>query len=156
MTSTGHKFGTLSPVIYFERADGHIFLAPYSSFPTPPGCIKHGADTLPDIDRLQKRLNAQERFQWEREAHHEYETFDARQEEIADRLRTKMVSGSTTPFERDFIEGWLKLKDEKKRKKYKDILEQRNMYLWAREHDTPGRREDEERVDLDRLELPRG
>lgn len=141
----------MEPVIYFRRPDGHIFLAPYTSFPTPPGCDREYADTLYKVHDLERRLVAQEREQWEREALQE-EMIGARVTDIRDRLYQRMCSGSTDPYERDFIREWLKLRDEKKRKKYADFLKHRQMYLSALHNDTPkDRRVDEESVNLDRV-----
>ena len=67
-----------------------------------------------------------------------------------------MTSSASTQYEKDFLREWLKLRDEKKRIKYAQILEHAQMYLHAREFDTPGRRSDEERVNTDRLELKNG
>lgn len=141
----------MEAVIYFRRQDGHLFLAPYSSFPTPPGCDREGADTLYKVHELEHRLVAQEREGWEKEALQE-ELIGARVTDIRDRLYQRMCSGSTDQYEKDFIREWLKLRDEKKRKKYADILTQRTAYLTALHYDTPkDRRVDEESVNLDRV-----
>jgi hypothetical protein len=152
---TMHKMGSLTPVIYFRRKDGHIFLAPYSSFPTPPGCDKCEAGNLTEIDRLQDQLLSQERYDWDRDAQHEHATFDARAEQVRDNLYAKMTSAGTSQYEKDFIREYIKLRDERKREKWR-TFHSKHAFLWAREFDTPGRRSDEERVDLDRMELPRG
>jgi hypothetical protein len=152
---TMHKIGTLTAVIYFQRKDGHIFLAPYSTFPTPPGCMKCEAGTLAEIDALSDRLLSQECFEWEREAQHESVTFDARAEQVRDNLYAKMTSSSTSQYEKDFIREYIKLRDERKREKWR-TFHSKHAFLWAREYDTPGRRSDEEVVNLDKLELPNG
>jgi len=144
----------MEPVIYFRRKDGHIFLAPYSSFPTPPGCDREGADTLYKVHELEKRLVSQEQEQWEKEANLDAAKFTAHVDEIKDRMYTRMCSGSTDPYEKDFIREWLKLRDEKKRAKYAGIFSQRTAYLHALHFDTPkDRRVDEEKVNLDRINL---
>lgn len=141
----------MEPVIYFRNHAGRLFLAPYSDFATPPGCDREYADSLYKVHELERRLVAQEREQWEREALQE-EIRNSRVTDIRDRLYQRMCSGSTDAYEKDFIREWLKLRDDRKRKKYADILTQRNMYLTALHYDTPkDRRVDEESVNLDRV-----
>lgn len=147
-----NKPGTLN-VVYFVHSNGHVTLAPYTAFPTLPDCIRETANTLAEVDRLQKRLVAQERAQLERESQYEEATFGARQEVIRNKLYARLSSCVTTQYEKDFIREWLKLRDDSKRHKHAQILEHAQMYLHAREFDTPGRRSDEERVNLDRLEM---
>ena len=150
------KLGSLEPVIYFEnyihpaRPIGYIVLAPYSEFPTPPGHERKSAETLPEVDNLQKRLIAQEsRAAYEDYLYNESLVADAKMN-VHDRLYCRMTSRSTSEYEREFIRLYLQLREEK-REKYRQRFLERTMYLWARENDTPGRAADEERVNTDRI-----
>ena len=148
-----NKPGTLN-VVYFVHPSGYVTLAPYTSFPTLPGCIRESANTLAEVDRLQKRLVAQERAQLERESQYEEATFGARQEIIRDKLYSRLASSVTTQYEKDFIREWLKLRDDSKRKKHAQILEHAQMYLHAREFDSkPGRKSDAEEFRSDSIDV---
>jgi hypothetical protein len=144
--------GTLDAPIYFRNhrdpnhPEGYLMLAPYSDFPTPYGYSREVARTLPDIDRLQKILCEQERQAFERDHIYDQVLVGQKQREITDRLRQRMVSSSTSPYDRDIIAAYLELKEEK-REKHAQRFRERNMYLYAREHDSHGRSPDAERVD---------
>lgn len=126
-------------------------LSPYSDFPTPSGYTREAARTLPEIDRLQFTLIEQERRECEMEMVHDEVVFGAKQREITDRLRQRMVSSSTTPYDRDLIAAYLQLKEEK-REIHRQRFMERNMFLFARENDTPkNRRTNDEKVSLDRI-----
>lgn len=153
-----HKRGTHEAVIYFRNYRdpahpvGYLMLAPYSDFPTPAGYERCGAESLSEVDKLQRVLIYQERASAQNEYFHDEATFGARQQAIRDRLYARMVSDSTSPYERDFIKSFLELRDEKKREKYAAAFEHRAMYLHARENDTPkNRRVDDESFRVDRI-----
>jgi hypothetical protein len=155
------KLGTLDAPMYFvnhrdpAHPPGFIMMAVYSDQPTPDGYSREYATTLKEVDRLQFTLLEQERRQWERDAQVSDSFMLARRRAIYDWLCSKMVSSSTSPFERDAIAAYLKLKEEK-RDKHRNNLEHRMAYLYQVAHELPrNRRANEERVDLDRLELPR-
>jgi hypothetical protein len=153
------KLGTLEPVFYFvnykdpSHEVGYIILAPYSQCPEPDGYRREYADTLGDVDRLQKRLQEQEFRKWEAEYEHDKSlTYDGKRRVYESLVRT-MQSSRTSPFERDFIKAYLALQDEKREKHRQRFLE-RQCYLTAREFDTPkGRAVDKEEVSLDRLNV---
>jgi hypothetical protein len=151
------KLGSLEPVIYFRNhrdpahPPGFLMLAPYSDFPTPAGYTREAADTLADVDRLQRSLIEQERRDAEAELLHDEVVLGRRYAEMTDKLRARMVSSSTSPYDRDFIEAYLKLREEKRDRHRQRFLE-RVMFLHAREMDTPrDRRVDDETVKLDRV-----
>lgn len=142
--------GTLSPVIFYcnhgqvagsksEQDIGYISLAPYSDHPTPPGHSRHEAGTLTQVDELQKRLQEQEHRRLEKELQFDHEHMEEGRKRIAENLRAKMVSSSTSAYEREFIELWLKLRDEKRRERHKQRLTEYQMFITAREMDLHGR-----------------
>lgn len=149
--------GSLEAVIYFHNhrdpnhPPGYLMLSPYSDFPTPYGYTREAARTLPEIDRLQFTLIEQERRECEMEMVHDEVVFGRKQREVTDKLRQRMISSSTTPYERDFIEAYLQLQ-EQKRDRHRQRFMERAMFLHARENDTPkNRRTNDERVSLDRI-----
>jgi antirestriction protein ArdC len=137
--SMPRKLGTLSPVIYFVNADGHILLAPYSDFPTPASYERREAGSLPEIDRLVERMRAQELRIIEQEHMAEAERAERVHAAVRDRLYAKLVSAATNTMEADFIRAYLELREEKHRKKYHAKYEAYNVYLHAREFDLHGR-----------------
>lgn len=154
MDRTGRALGTLRAVIYFENASGHLVLPPeeigqgtmlaqqiYAERYRSQGYEWREARTLEEVDRLQGRLIQQEQGQLNYQA----KVMDQQREqvrgEIADNLRQRMVSADCSAFERDFIEAWLRIREEK-RKQFTDVWNQRNMYLWAREMDESTKVED--------------
>lgn len=153
------KLGSLDAPIYFinyrdpAHPPGYLMLAPYSDFPTPAGYSREVADDLPAVDRLQKRLQQQEYREWEQETERDLNGLRTRFEASRDRLYARMTSSSCPPYERDFIENYLRLQDEK-REKHRRNFECRNAYLWARENDIPkGRRANEESFNVERHEV---
>lgn len=152
--------GTLSRPIYFVNhtdpsvAEGRIWLAPHSAFETPRGWSRHECETLAEVDALQKRLTEQERRDYEREGIRAQLTFAERDRQVRDSLYQRMISSSTSAYERDFIEAWLKLRDDRKRKIYAAKLEAINMVLYSHNYDIPvGRKDNEESVNIDRINV---
>lgn len=149
--------GKVEPVFYFlncsdaVRPRGYILLAPDSHMPAPEGYTREFAETLPDIDRLERTLQAQERAEWEREAQHDERLLAERRAAVRDRLYARLTSSSTDDYEREFIRLYLQLREDKRARHQQRYLE-RTTFLWARHNDTPkGRGVDEERVSLDRV-----
>jgi hypothetical protein len=149
--------GSLEAVLYFKNhrdpnhPPGYLMLAPYSDFQTPAGYSREYARTLGEIDKLQFTLCAQERRDCEQEMLHDEAVLGRRYAEMTDKLRQRMMSGATTPYDRDFIEAYLKLREDK-RDKHRQRFMEREMYLHARENDTPNNRNtNDEKVSLDRI-----
>lgn len=155
---TGRAAGTLEPIIYFERSDGHVILPVYDA-----GCPEqarrvfterfknHATEkwqwretdgTLSAVDALQKRLTDQELRRDARMMEAHQAVRERCRAEVASALRQRMCSSSTTPYEREFISVYLTLRDEAKRDKYRQGLEHRNYYLFAREMNSGTKVED--------------
>ncbi len=147
------KPGTVAPVIYFVRKDGFLFIAPYTDAPCPEDCRREYADTLPDIDRFVAKMREQEKRAAEQELLMEESYMAPQQQALHDRMVAHMVSAETDEFNKEIYRNYFKLKDEKKKKKYQQILEQRQWYLWARENDLGKRSADKEVYDCNRLEI---
>jgi hypothetical protein len=142
------KLGTLDPVVYFENSAGVIVLAPSTADARyfyewedrwgrsykNTGFELREAGTLQEVDALQDRLQAQERAKLEAAAEKDEVLYRARARGVADSLRARMVSSSTSPYEREFIELYLQLREEKRAKHRQRFLETTS-YLWAREMD---------------------
>lgn len=142
--------GTLDPIVYFENSEGAIVLPPETATARyfyeghrggsgrtyrELGFEWREAGTLAEIDALQKRLVEQERREAERNA----EVDDARSrmiwEKVGASLRARMVSSSTSEYEKEFIRLYLELREERRARHRQRWLE-RTSYLWAREFDS--------------------
>jgi hypothetical protein len=147
--------GTLRPVIYFTRGpEDPILLAGFDEgHPEQArkvyelkykleGWNWNETETLADVDRLQKRLIAQEERRIEKEGSLNQEQRERLFSDTGSRLRQIMQSSSTSPYERAFIQAWLNLRDDKKRDQYAQRLTEHNYYLWARENDSTTKIED--------------
>ena len=151
------KLGTLTPLVYFvnhrdpAHREGYLLVAPYTDCPTPEGYSREEATTLRACYDLQRRLQEQEIENWQRESARDVSQLRERFRQTRERMLARMASSSTTPFDRDFMEAYLQLQEEKL-ERHERTFECRAAYLHALEYDTPkGRAPDEERVSLDRV-----
>lgn len=148
--------GTLAPVIYFvnegrisgsnsDEEIGWITLAPYSEARTPEGHSRHEAGTLSEVDTLQKRMQEQEHRKLEKELQLDENHMREARAKVRDSLYSRMVSSSTSEYERDFIKAWMELRDQKRRDYFRQRLEEHQCFITAREMDLHGRSGNEER-----------
>lgn len=157
------KPGQIEPVFYFVNGastahpPGYILLAPYTGggdrceCPTPEGYRLEYADTLADVDKLERILQLQEREEAEREGQREVEMLEARRKAIRDRIYQKIASSETDEWNKEFYRLYLQLSDERKKTMYRQRFLERQSYLWARHNDTPKeRRSDEEVFNVER------
>ena len=128
------KPGCIEPVEFYVDARGHHILAAYTGCPPPEGYRVEYVDTLAGVDRLQAVLQSQDMQAAEAEFVDEEERSRVVRERVRSNLVTRMRSSDCTPWEREFIEEYLKLRDERKRKKYQDAFLCHTGYLWAREN----------------------
>jgi len=146
------KPGCIPAVIYWERRDGHITLAPFSDCPTPEGSIRKEADTLHQVDMLEKRLREQEVRMTEMECAYDEQLMEARRADIRNRLYAKMVSGLTSPYEKEFIQLYLQIRDERKKERYRQRwLESSSWNFYARNNNLGDRDASKEEVNLDKI-----
>lgn len=143
------KLGSLSGPVYFENSKGEIVLPPseadarhfYEGVRDATGQTYRDrgfeyrkCETLGEVDALQRRLVEQDRRANERHAQMDESRRAGAWQRIGDSLRARMVSSSTSAFEREFIELYLRLREEKRAKHRQRWLE-RTSYLWSREMD---------------------
>jgi hypothetical protein len=153
MDRTGRALGTLRPVIYLEDAAGHLLLLPeeigqgqatarelYQRYKAR-GYEWREAGTLEEVDELQGRLTRQEQLILDHRAKVADDHRERVRRRVASNLRQQMMSSACTPYERDFIQAWLMLEDNK-REQFTQRWNHRQMYLWAREMDESTRVED--------------
>lgn len=151
--SLSFKLGSLDPVVYFQNSRGEIVLPPDSTLARyfyegardsngktyrDLGFEWREAGTLAEVDDLQRRLVEQDRRSNEAGAERDEALRGESWRRVGDRLRARMVSSSTSTYEREFIGLYLRLRDEKRAKHRQRWLE-RVSYLWAREMDASSR-----------------
>lgn len=130
------KLGYLDPIVYFVNREGTIQLPPTSDIPTPRGFDRREADTLAAVDDLQRRLQDQESREWELGMQKDDAALAASREAIRSRLTQRMISSSTTPYERDFIQSYLQVREDR-RAHYRSRFEMDQCFFEAREMDRP-------------------
>lgn len=134
---TGRKLGTLRPVIYFEnRKDpskplGYIMLSPETNTPNyyvPEGFETMEAGTLAEVTKLQKRLEQQEFDERDVELENYKQQFAEARKEKRAALVKLMLSSDTSEYDRQFIEAYLQVREER-REKYEQRFAERTAYL---------------------------
>src|SRR5580693_4489937 len=124
---------------YFENRSGDIQLPPndecYFTL-CPEGYDRREANTLAEVDRLQKRLQEQTYRRQHSEWEHDDATFAAARKSVIDSLHQRLASSVTTEYEREFIRAYIQLREEK-RAKYRQRFVCDRAYLELRENDRP-------------------
>jgi hypothetical protein len=121
-------------LVYFKSRDGTISLPPTDDTPCPPDYMRCEANTLDEVDKLQKRLQQATYERCQREYQRDEEAFREARERVRSSLTTKLSSAATDEWEKEFIRGYLQLREEK-REKYRNVFMCREAYLMAREND---------------------
>lgn len=151
---TGRALGTLSAAIYFKDPKGHIVLPPmeigqgqalarraFEEKYRPKGYEWCEAGTLQEVDKLQAQLVDQETRVRAAQGQRLDDVREKVRRETTSDLRQRMQSSDCSPFEREFIQLWLAM-DEQKRKEFTQRFTERNDYLWACAMDSKSKIED--------------
>ena len=143
---TGMCRGQLRPIIYFISRDGYKILAAYDEGRPemakwiyekkfkPEGWAWAEASTWPEWVQLQDDLIKQETRDAEANREKYMAIYDAGRKRQNAVLMQVRRSSSTSQYERDFIDAWLKLAEEKRKAHEKAMFDKIN-YLWAIEMD---------------------
>jgi len=141
MSVHNYSIGQLNPVVYFENNRGEISLPPSTddALRIKDQMLKRGwvlkeADTLAKVDVLQKRLQDIEYRRSQKELEHEEVSFGSARKRIRENLYSRMVSSSTSEYEKEFIRCYLQL-SEHKRAEYQKRFTADISYLNMREND---------------------
>jgi hypothetical protein len=142
MAVRSYSLGQLNPVVYFENRQGVIALPPSTKYALmikdrmrDRGFEFREAGTLAEIDRLQSRMQQQEYRQRQREVENDERLASHVRASVASRLYNRMLSGSTSEYEKEFIRIYLRTREDK-REKHRKRFEQDQMYFEAREFDS--------------------
>lgn len=140
MADTGRAQGTLNPILFFENAAGDIPLPPtteealrFKKRMEAKGYELREARTLAEVDKLQTRLQDLEIRRMGPNLEHHQEIREAVRKHVSSNLYARLSTG-IGDYEKEFIRCYLQLR-ESKRDRYRDIWEQRQMYLHVREMD---------------------
>jgi hypothetical protein len=123
-------------LVYFKSRDGTISLPPTDDTPCPPGYMRCEANTLDEVDKLQKRLQQATYERCQRELQRDEEAFAESRERVRSSLTAKIASSATTEYEREFLRAYIQLREEK-RDKYRQRFACDVAYLEMRENDRP-------------------
>jgi hypothetical protein len=121
---------------YFERPNGDLLLPPDDSTPCPADCIDREANTLAEVDALQRRLQAATYARCQSELIHDEAAFAESRQRVIDNIHSRIASSATTQYEKDFLREYIKLREEK-REKYRARFACDAAYLELRENDRP-------------------
>ena len=121
---------------YFESADGTISLPPSDDTPCPPGYDRREANTLAEVDRLQKRLQSATYERCQRELMHDEQALAESRERVRASITARISSAATTDYEKEFLRCYIQLREEK-RKAYQKKFSCDVAYLEMRENDKP-------------------
>lgn len=121
---------------YFERPDGTVLLPPSDDIPCPADCLDREANTLTEVDALQKRLQAATYARCQRERMRDEVAFAESRQRVIDNIHSRIASAATTQYEKDFLREYIKLREEK-REKYRQRFACDTAYLELRENDHP-------------------
>jgi hypothetical protein len=121
-------------LVYFKSRDGTISLPPTDDTPCPPGYMRCEANTLDEVDKLQKRLQQATYERCQRELQRDEEAFAESRERVRANLTARIASSATTEYERDFLKLYIQLREDK-RDKYRSRFTCDRAYLLAREND---------------------
>ncbi len=139
MPVANYAMGQLNPILYFVDSNGTVSLPPSTdaALGIKSSMGKRGwelkeAGTLAEVDALQKRLQDQEYRENQAAMERDEMTTGQLRKQVRDRLVARMVSSSTRPYERDFIQSYLMLREEK-RGEYRKKFTADVSYFMARE-----------------------
>jgi GH43 family beta-xylosidase len=126
-------------LLYFRNASGDIQIPPndecYFSF-CPPGYDRFEANTLDEVDRLQKALQEQTYRRQHSEWEHDEALWADSRRRVIESLQRTLASSTTTQYEREFIHSYIQLREEK-RDKYRSRFICDKAFLELRENDRP-------------------
>ena len=123
-------------LVYFKSRDGTISLPPTDDTPCPPDYMRCEANTLDEVDKLQKRLQQATYERCQRELQRDEEAFAESRERVRSSLTAKIASSATTEYEREFLRAYIQLREEK-RDKYRQRFACDVAFLELRENDKP-------------------
>jgi hypothetical protein len=123
-------------LVYFEDRDGNISLPPTDDTPCPPGYDRREANTLAEVDRLQKRLQQATYARCQQELMRDEAAFAEARERVRSSLTARIASAATTEYEKEFLRCYIQLREEK-REKYRQRFACDTAYLEMRENDKP-------------------
>lgn len=145
---TGMAPGRIDGPVYFVHRDGHILLAPMSDSPTPPNCERRKVETLAELDQLQERLENDTKRQCQQEIERDQRVWANKRQQIRSNLLERMKSSKCSAYEREFIQLYLQISDERKREVYRNRFMADTAYFMAREFDDGGAKRIAQAADL--------
>ena len=144
MAVLNFAMGQLNPVVYFVDSNGNIALPPSTEEAhklrdrmRSRGYELREAGTLHEIDVLQKQMEEKEFAQARMELDRNERAVADKRKEIRERLMARMISSSTSQYERDFIKAWLMMRDDKRKEKADKFMCDISARFVQRDYDHP-------------------
>jgi len=142
--AVNRTMGTLQPILYFENfKTGEISMPPtdeiayhIKSEMQRRGFELKEAGTLREIDKLQHKMQDWEYAVGQRAMERDDQLMVRVRRNTRERLTTRMISSSTSPWERDYIKSYLMLAESKREKWRKEHDLYRNCYFALRENNS--------------------
>jgi len=135
--SVRRAMGTLRPIVYFEnRKDptkplGYVMISPETNtlnYYVPEGYETMEAGTLAEVTKLQKRLEQQEFDERDVELEAYKNQYAEERKQKRANLVKLMLSSDTSEYDRQFIEAYLQVREDR-RAKYEQRFSERHAYL---------------------------
>ena len=123
-------------LVYFRNAVGDISLPPTDDTPTPPGYIRYEANTLNEVDDLQRALQAITYRRCQDELMRDEQATAAAREQTRAAITTRIASSATSEYEREFLRCYIQLREDK-RAAYRARFTCDRAFLEMRENDKP-------------------
>jgi hypothetical protein len=123
-------------LVYFESATGEVSLPPTDDTPCPPQYERREANTLAEVDALQRRLQAATYARCQQELMRDEQAFVEARERTRSSLTARIASAATSEYEREFLREYIRLREDK-REKYRSRFTCDVAYLEMRENDKP-------------------
>ena len=127
-------------VVYFERADGYVYVPGDSSRQTPRGYERHEATTLREIDKLTQKLNRQDKRDFDAMFEQDLAIMKANHDRHRDSLRRRMLAIDCSSEEQLFIKSALRYFDRKESECLHYTI---NGYFQQREYDQSHKKVDD-------------
>jgi len=112
--------GKIKPILYFQNEKGTVMMLPtdeethrFRKHMRNLGFEMYAAETLQQAEKLQKKLQDQLYNERQMELAKDEEMTRIRRQQVRDRLVTRRNSAACNQTEKDFIDMWLKVREQK-------------------------------------------
>lgn len=105
-------------VVYFENGKGRVIIAPHPQHPTPFGYRREVASNVQDIERLSKRMAAQEHQHYEELMESDWKRMEGAIKENRSNLFARLLSSDCSTREAAIIRAMMQKLDDNLHRMY--------------------------------------